>query len=228
MMLGKLHFYLRKVLLRDIFSLPPALAWGKVPSTARRKGGPPSVARLASRATFPHKGGRPAMLSAVVFGFAVSLAGCGFHPLYGSEPGESGARQVFASIYVDTIAGERVGYELRNSLIDNLEAAPRPQQATYRLKVTVDQYLQGIAVQNNATVTRYNYTLNANYELSDIHTNKIVKSGIERTLSSYDVVMSPYATLVAQQDAQRRGAIDVASRIQIDLPAYFSRRAAAK
>jgi LPS-assembly lipoprotein len=155
---------------------------------------------------------------------AALLGGCGFHPLYSTEPGESGARQTFASIYVDTIAGERVGYELRNSLIDNLEATARPQQATYRLKVVVDQYLQGIAVQNNATVTRYNYTLNANYELSDIHTNKIVKTGTERTLSAYDVVTSPYATLVAQEAAQKRGAIDIAARIQIDISAYFSRR----
>jgi LPS-assembly lipoprotein len=156
------------------------------------------------------------------------LGGCGFHPLYSAEPGESGGRRAFASIYVDTIAGERVGYDLRNSLIDNLEAASRPQQATYRLRVTVDQYLQGIAVQNNATVTRYNYTLNANYELSDIHTNKIVKTGSERTLSAYDVVTSPYATLVAQQAAQKRGAIDIASRIQIDLSAFFSRNPGVK
>jgi len=159
---------------------------------------------------------------------AAMLGGCGFHPLYSADLGESGGREAFASIFVDSIQGERVGYELRNELIDNLHATMKPQQATYRLKVTVDQYLQGIAVANNATVTRYNYTLNANYELSDMHTNKIVKSGIERSLSAYDVVTSPYATLVAQQDAQRRGAIDVAARVQIDLSAYFSRRADAK
>lgn len=156
------------------------------------------------------------------------LGGCGFHPLYSTEPGESGARQIYASVYVDPIAGERVGYELRNALIDNLEATSKPTQAAYRLKVTLDQYVQGIAVQNNATVTRYNYTLNANYELSDMHTNKVVKTGIERTLSAYDVVTSPYATLVAQEDAQKRGATDIAYRIQIDIAAYFSRRPGAK
>jgi LPS-assembly lipoprotein len=155
-------------------------------------------------------------------GLAALLSACGFHPMYSTEPGENGARQVFASVYVDPIAGEHVGYELRNSLIDNLSAAVKPAEATYRLKVTIDQYLQGIAVANNATITRYNYTLNANYELSDVHTNKVVKSGIERTLSAYDVVTSPYATLVAQQDAQKRGAADVANRIQIDLAAYFA------
>jgi LPS-assembly lipoprotein len=155
---------------------------------------------------------------------AALVGACGFHPLYSSEPGQSGARQVFASIYVDPIQGENVGYALRNSLIDGLSATPKPQQATYRLKVTIEQYLQGIAVANNATVTRYNYTLNATYELTDIHTSKVVKHGIERTLSAFDVVASPYATLVAQQDAQKRGATDVATRIQLDLAAYFSRR----
>jgi LPS-assembly lipoprotein len=158
-----------------------------------------------------------------VVALAALLSACGFHPMYSSDPGENGARQEFASIYVDPIAGEHVGYDLRNSLIDDLSASSKPQQATYRLKVTIDQYLQGIAVANNATVTRYNYTLNANYELTDIRTNKAVKSGIERTLSAYDVVTSPYATLVAQQDAQRRGASDIANRIQIDLAAYFAK-----
>src|SRR5579862_9620141 len=106
------------------------------------------------------------------FGMAALLGGCGFHPLYGSNFANDGGRQVFASIYVDPIAGERIGYDLRNSLIDKLEGAPRPNEASYRLKVTVNQYLQGIAVATNAVVTRYNYTLDANYELSDIHTNK--------------------------------------------------------
>ncbi|HUO94169.1 MAG TPA: LPS assembly lipoprotein LptE [Rhizomicrobium sp.] len=157
-------------------------------------------------------------------GLAALLGACGFHPLYSSEPDHDGARQIFASVYVDPIAGERVGYDLRNNLIDGLSATAKPQQAAYRLKVTVDQYLQGIAVANNAAVTRYNYTLNANYELSDMRTNKVIKSGLERTLAAFDVVASPYATLVAQQDAQRRGALDIAQRIQLDIAAYFERR----
>ncbi len=165
------------------------------------------------------------------FGFALGLtiaaAGCGLHPLYGSSLEYGGARQVFATIYVDPIEGERVGYDLRNSLIDDLEGAAKPAEATFRLKVTVSQSLQGIAVANNAAVTRYNYTLDANYELSDIHSKKVLKSGIEQTLSAYDVVTSPYATLVAQQDAQRRGAQDLADRIRIELSAYFDKHPAA-
>jgi LPS-assembly lipoprotein len=160
---------------------------------------------------------------AFVLGIASFAGACGFHPLYGTSLEYGGARQVFATIYVDPIEGERVGYDLRNSLIDNLHGAPKPTEARYRLKVTASQYLQGIAVANNAAVTRYNYTLDVTFELSDIHTNKVLKSGTEQTLSAYDVVTSPYATLVAQQDAQRRGAQDVADRVSIELSAYFDK-----
>jgi LPS-assembly lipoprotein len=157
-----------------------------------------------------------------VLALAALAGGCGFHPLYGSEGGHGGARAVFATIFVDPIEGEHVGYELRNSLIDDLQGTPKPTDAAYRLKVKVDQYLQSIAVANTAVVTRYNYTLHAEYELSDIRTNKVVKTGNEQTLSAYDVVASPYATLVAQQDAQKRGVSDVAYRIRIALSAYFA------
>lgn len=156
-----------------------------------------------------------------------SLAGaCGFHPLYGSADSHSVARRVFADIYVDPISGERIGYVMRNSLIASLHGSPKPEQAAYRLTVTVNQYIQGIAVATDSAVTRYNYTLNANYQLSDIHSGKIIDSGLEATLSAYDVVTSPYATEVAQQDAQRRGADDIAYRIQIDLATFFDKHMA--
>ena len=84
--------------------------------------------------------------------------------------------------------------------------------------------IEGTAVQTNGSITRYSYTMVANYELSDIHSGKEVTKGIESTVSAYDVVASPYATLVAQQDAQKLGARDIADRIRIDLGVYFSKR----
>lgn len=160
---------------------------------------------------------------AIVATLAACAGGCGFHPLYGMADSHGAARQVFSSIYVDPIEGERIGYQLRNDLIGNLQGTERPEQARYRLKVSADQYVQAIAVENNSAVTRFNYTLNAHYELSESKSGKILKSGTETTLSAYDVVASPYATQVAQNDAQRRGADDVAQRIQIQLAVYFSK-----
>ena len=149
---------------------------------------------------------------------AMSLAACGFHPLYG-RGGASPA--LMASIYVDPIP-DRTGYELRNSLTDLFDSGGGGSKQ-YRLKVRLSDQRKGIALQNDATITRYNYLLDADYELFD-STGKIVTSGHQSTLTAYNVVSSPYATLSAQQDAQKRAAQDLSQRIQLDLGVFFARR----
>jgi LPS-assembly lipoprotein len=139
-------------------------------------------------------------------------------PVSGSSPG---AQTVFDSIYVDPIEGERIGYELRNILIDDLKGAAKPDKALYRLKVNARQNIEGIAVEPNATTTRYNYLLFAHYELSSMRTGRMLKRGDETTLGAYDVVESPYSTLVAEQAAQKRAAEDIATRIQVDLAVFL-------
>jgi LPS-assembly lipoprotein len=156
------------------------------------------------------------------WGLTLFLAGCGFHPLYGRSGANPGASQIFSSIYVEPIA-EDAGYELRNSLIDMLDASGRKSNPLYTLKVGVKEQLQGAALQNDATITRYNYTLTADYALIDARNGGVVTRGLVSSLSAYNVVASPYATLAAQHDAQRRGADELAERIRIDLGVFFSK-----
>lgn len=157
-------------------------------------------------------------------GLVLMLAACGFRPLYGTYGADPGGQRIFASVYVAPIELERVGYELRNSLIDVLEANGEPQGATYQLNVSLKEHKEGIAVNTNASITRYNYTLLATYELIDAHKGTVLIKGNESTLSAYNVVTSPYATLVAEQDAQQRAADDIAQRLRIDLGVFFARR----
>jgi LPS-assembly lipoprotein len=152
---------------------------------------------------------------------ALATSACGFHPLYGEIGNKPGGQAVFGSIYVDPIAGERIGYEFRNNLIQLLSGSAKPDGAIYRLKVTITQGTEGIAVEPDASITRYNFNLIAHYALSNIHTGAVVNSGAEATLSEYDVVSSPYSTLVAQKSAQQRATQDLANRIRIDLAVYF-------
>lgn len=152
---------------------------------------------------------------------ALACGGCSFHPLYARSGPDAAGQTVFHSIYVEPIAAERAGYELRDSLMDLLAGADQPSHAVYRLSVKVRQTVEGIAVQTNASITHYSYTLIADYELTNIRTGASITKGMEKTVSAYDVVASPYATLVAQQDAQKQGAHDIAGRIRIDLGVYF-------
>jgi LPS-assembly lipoprotein len=146
---------------------------------------------------------------------ACSLLGaCGFHPMYGNALGPK-----LASIYVEPIA-ERDGYELRNSLIDALQSDGDKAGKLYSLKISLNESSQGIALQNDATITRYNTNLEARYTLSDMK-GTVLTSGVQTELSAYNVVQSPYATLTAQQDASKRAALDVAERIHLELGVWF-------
>jgi LPS-assembly lipoprotein len=154
------------------------------------------------------------MRRAIAILLCSALGACGFHPMYGT----SLAPQL-SSVYVEPIA-ERDGYELRNTLIDALHSDGEPAGKTYLLKVTLNENSQGIALQNDASITRYNNRLEAHYTLSDAHGN-VLTTGIQTELSAYNVVASPYATLVAEQDASKRAAQDVAERIHLDLGVWF-------
>lgn len=160
---------------------------------------------------------------------ALSLAliagGCGFHPLYGSSGATAETASKLAAIYVEPIPA-RLGYELRNRLIDLFDASGRPSAGSYRLRVTLTQKSEGIAVQNDAAITRYNDSLSVRYTLLDAK-GETITEGVEDGLSAYNVVDSPYATLVAQKDADERAAEDIAYRIRTDLAVFFAKEARA-
>jgi LPS-assembly lipoprotein len=173
-----------------------------------------------------------AAASIAVLGFALGLAGCGFHPLYAIPGAPHGAmRQELGSIYVEPIP-EHLGYEFRNSLIDVLDARAQPAGAAYRLHLTLAEKSDAIGVQSQTVgavtqtaITRYNDKLTVEYELVDAATGAVITRGVETGLSAYNVLSSPYATLVAQQDASRRSANDIADRIRIDLAVFFAQKA---
>jgi LPS-assembly lipoprotein len=154
----------------------------------------------------------------VIIGVSLAAAGCGFHPMYGG--GKLGPE--LASIYVEP-AGENDGYELRNQLIDLLGSDGRQAGKTYFLKLTLTEESNGVALQNDATITRYNDALTVNYVLTDAN-GKQVTSGSQTSLASYNVSNAPYSTLVVQKDSDRRAADDLADRIRMDLGAYFNGR----
>lgn len=183
------------------------------------------------------------LISALV---VTTASACGFRPLYGTMGSNPGAQVMFSSIYVPPIELETAGYELRNDLADLMQAKVRPDAGTrYELQVTLTDRRQPIAIQNvevplnpqttcstagvkclkEVDITRYNYTLTAKYQLVDRKTQKVLTNGTESSLSAYDVMASPYATLVAQQDVQARTAQDIAEHLRIRLGIYFAQAA---
>lgn len=151
---------------------------------------------------------------------ALLAGGCGFHPLYGDTGATAQTAGKLAVIYVEPIP-DKLGYELRNELIDLFDASGDATRDAYRLRVTLNTRSEGVAIQNNAAITRYNDTLSVAYELTD-KKGALITKGVETGLSAYNVVASPYATLTAQQDADKNAAVDIAYRIRTDLAVYFA------
>ena len=173
------------------------------------------------------------MRTLAILALSVLLAGCGFHPLYATpDLPNGGMRDRLAAIYVEPVP-ERVGYQLRNQLIDLLDGQSQAAGARYILRINLTTKSEAVGVQSQTApggvtqtaITRYNDKLTAEYDLVDPKTDAVIAHGVETGLSSYNVLGSPYATLSVQQDADRRAAEDIADRIRIDLAVWFAQQA---
>lgn len=157
---------------------------------------------------------------------ALLLGGCGFHPLYAKVDALGAPGESLAAIYVEPIP-ERIGYQLRNDLLDRLNGAADANGARYRLKLSLREQKDPVALRPNATITRYNYRLFAHYDLVPAGGAAAVRSGDVTSLTAYNVASSPYATVVAERDAADRAASDVAERLRTELAVYFRESAGA-
>jgi LPS-assembly lipoprotein len=151
---------------------------------------------------------------------AFALTGCGFHPLYGD--GGSGVGPALGTIFVEPIS-DRVGYELRNDLLDLLNFSGSPETSHYRLKLYLTEREDAVVLQANTSITRYNYTLTAHYELTPKGSTDTVKMGDLTAFAAYNVAAAPflYATATAQRDAHNRAADDIAERLRTELAVYL-------
>jgi LPS-assembly lipoprotein len=150
------------------------------------------------------------------------LSACGFHPLYGNTALDPHVGPTLANVYVEPIS-DRVGYELRNNLLDLFNATGAADGAAYRLKLTLSETEEAVVLQTNTAITRYNYTLMAHYELIPRESIAAVKAGDVTALSAYNVAAAPflYATVTAERDAKNRAANDIAERIRTQIAVYL-------
>jgi LPS-assembly lipoprotein len=158
---------------------------------------------------------------ACVVSVAASLGACGFHPLYATGPsGNEGMTQYYQQVLVEPIQG-RQGVHLRNQLMDVFTPGGTPTSAAYRLSIRLEEQKEGLAIQQDTRITRYNYNLTAKYELKDAVSGQILDKGISRSIAPYNVVDSQFATLSAERDAQERAAREVGEDIRVRLGLYF-------
>ena len=168
--------------------------------------------------------GRRGFLAGALGAGGLVFGGCGFKPLYGTSQGGETASLELASVRVDPIP-DRLGQILRNELTDRFTAGVGPQPTRYKLLVELREATAPLQIQTSDTITRYNVTLTARFQLIDSGTGNVVYDDLARAVGSYDVVESEFATLVAEQETAREAARDLSSSISGLLALYFKRSA---
>lgn len=151
---------------------------------------------------------------------AVTLPGCGLHPLYAG--GESSpVVQSLRSVQVAPIPG-RNGWLVRTALQDRLGrndgAAVR-----YRLEVELSDEITGFGIRSDNAVTRERRSLRARYRLVDAERGTVVIDATAGSDAGIDVVSSEYATVAAEQTALERLSTEVADQIVSRIALYAQR-----
>ena len=148
------------------------------------------------------------------------LGGCGFQPLYGQRDRGSVAAEL-AAIKIKLIEN-RVGQQLHNFLLDRLNPKGKPATAIYDLIIDLEESKEDLAIRKDETATRANLTLRAEYELQRAATGEILVKGFSRSVTSFNIVESDFATLSAESDARKRALREISEDIKIRLGIYFN------
>ena len=150
------------------------------------------------------------------------LAGCGFRPLYAERGDGSSTRLQLESIVIGPIPS-RLGQILRNDLMDRLTPGGRPDVPRYRLDVELARFKEGLAIRKDEEITRSNLRLTATFTLNDLADGGTAFQGRSRSAASFNLVRSDFANLAAEQDAERRAAVEIGDQIMTRLSIFFSR-----
>ena len=166
----------------------------------------------------------PARLLAVMM-MALSVADCGFRPVYG--PGAAGATPAAAvglsEINVKLIP-ERSGQLLRQYLQQRFEGSGGSFTKLYDLAVNFNVAQEGVAISRaDSVATRIRIVGIATWSLISMDAErKTVTSGLARSVDGFNPldIQYFYSDLQTEQ-AQRRVAEAVADQISLQLASYF-------
>lgn len=151
----------------------------------------------------------------------LGLSACGFEPLYGEQDNGVATEDLLSRVFVAPIA-DRLGQLVRIELTNRL--TPRPaREPQYVVTVEVDESRQDLAVRRDASATRANLILRAQFVLTRSSGGEALMSGQIRSSNGFDILVSDFATLAAEKDARRRGARDIADGIVDRLSLFLSR-----
>ena len=137
-------------------------------------------------------------------GLAAALGGCNFRPmLLAKGADDEPVRAELAAIEIRGLDG-RLGFLVRNALLDELNPQSLPVPERYVLDVRVRSRARALGIQLDSTITRYNLSVLAAFQLRQKDTNDILVSSSVR--AHLELQRQPRALCRPRRLAHRRAA----------------------
>lgn len=156
---------------------------------------------------------------------AALLSGCNFRPLYGQNSATGGSTfDELGTVQIVPLT-DRTGQQLHNLLRNRLNPRGQPARPNYFLQVTLRESTRNLALRADETATRADLSLIADFTLRESGSDDIVLNGTSRSVNSYNILNSQYATQVSEQDARERGLREVAEEIRAQVAIFLTRKA---
>ena len=145
---------------------------------------------------------------------------CGYEPIYSKNVG---LNKELLSISVKNIK-DRSGQILRNSLLNQLNPEKERVIIKYKLTVEISESRSDLAYRRDMSATRADLRVTANYLLKDIKNGEILLKQEAKSISSFDVVESVYATLIAEKDVREKNLKVISNDIYTNLVIFFKNK----
>jgi len=163
------------------------------------------------------------LLAALAVTAAISLAGCGIQPLYGTTAGGSRLAAAMAGVDVTPIPG-RVGQRVRNELIFENTGGSGQAASTYKLDIVVKESVINELVKISGDAKGQVYELDATFKLIS-NDGRVVLEGKATSRAAYERFETIFSNVRARYDAENRAARTVAESIKVRIAAYLSQAA---
>jgi len=163
------------------------------------------------------------LLAALAVTAAISLAGCGIQPLYGTTAGGSRLAAAMAGVDITPIPG-RVGQRVRNELIFENTGGSGQTGTTYKLDIVIKESLTNELVKISGDAKSQVYQLDATFKLIS-NDGRVVLEGKATSRAPYERFETIFSNVRARYDAEDRAARTVAESIKVRIAAYLSQAA---
>jgi LPS-assembly lipoprotein len=154
---------------------------------------------------------------------ALSISGCGFRPLYGTNSltASPAVVEAMAQMRIRPIA-DRSGQRLRQILNEQVHTNGPAEKSLYDLDIVLNKQIVELGVRPDSTTSRANLIISATFSVFEGGTRLF--GDTTQAVVSYNILDDQFATIASQAAAEDRALKQLGDDIKTRIAVAFDRR----